>query len=267
MFSTFKENKEQSRTGMRAVRGLWTLGGITAMLGLIAFTESRQGQKECRDVVVKIDKVDGHQFLSQRDVTGYLTNEGSDPVRGKSFDEIDFRQLEKRLMGYGLVKNCQVSRDLTGNLIVSVEQPHPVARLIMLGNRTQLVAGQYVSEEGRFFPISMNHTVRVPLLSGGYFVKHRSLADTSSRGLLNLLTMIRRDPFWQAQITEIDVSEQGAVTMWPVYGKHRIELGLPINLELKFKKLKLFYKSILSTEEGAGYSRVNVQYRNQIVCE
>ncbi|KAB7732192.1 hypothetical protein F5984_08285 [Rudanella paleaurantiibacter] len=257
MFSTFNHKR----------KWLWTLGGGLSLFAIIAFTEARQEQKHCREVVVKLDKVDGHQFLTRRDVTGYLTNEGSDPVIGESFDQIDFRQLEQRLKRHGLVKNCQVSRDLKGNLIVSIQQPQPLARLISSDNSLGYLEGQYVSEEGRFFPISMNHTVRVPLLSGAYFAKHTSLTDSSSRGLIELLTMIRNDAFWQAQVTDIDVNAQGAVTMWPTYGKHRIEMGLPINLELKFKKLKLFYKSILSSRGWDRYSRVNVQYRNQIVCE
>jgi cell division protein FtsQ len=257
MFSTFNVKK----------KALWAMGAGLSLIGLIAFTEVRQEQTRCREILVHLDQVDGHQFLSRRDVTGYLTNEGSDPVIGETFDKIDFRQLEQRLKRHGLVKNCQVSRDLMGNLVVSIEQPRPVARLVNINYNLSFVTGQYISEEGRFFPVSMNHTVRVPLLSGSYFSKRTTLTDSSSRGLVELLTMIRKDPFWQAQITEIDVSEKGAVTMWPTYGKHRIELGAPINLELKFKKLKLFYKSVLSVKGWKKYSRVNVQYRNQIVCE
>jgi cell division protein FtsQ len=262
MFAIFKLRKSRTATTV-----ISTVAGIALILGLIAFTEARQGQKTCREVIVKLDKVDGHQFLSRRDVTGYITNEGSDPVVGESFDKLDFRQLEQRLKRHGLVKNCQVSRDLMGNLIVSIEQPRPVARLVSLTGGLQFVEGQYVSEEGRFFPISMNHTVRVPLVSGGYFSRHNTLTDTTSQGLVKLLNLIRNDPFWQAQVAEIEVSEQGAVTLWPVYGKHRMELGMPIHLDLKFKKLKLFYKSILSAKGWDRYSRVNVQYRNQIVCE
>lgn len=257
MFSTFNLNGKL----------LWALGAGCSLIALIAFTEARQSQKRCQEVVVHLDKVDGHQFLSKRDVTGYLTNEGSNPVVGETFDKIDFRELEQRLRQHGLVKNCQVSRDLMGSLVVNIEQPRPLARLVSLGSDLRFVGGQYVSEEGRFFPISMNHTVRVPLLSGRYFANHATLTDSSSRGIVELLTLIRKDAFWQAQITEIDVSERGAVTMWPAYGKHRIELGAPINLELKFKKLKLFYKSVLSVKGWSKYSRVNVQYRNQIVCE
>jgi cell division protein FtsQ len=257
MFSTFNHKR----------KWLWTLGAGLVLVALIAFTEAKQGQKRCQQVVVKLDKVDGHQFLTRRDVTGYITNEGNDPVVGELFDQIDFRQLEQRLKRHGLVKSCQVSRDLMGNLIVSVQQPQPVARLLSTNNSLRFLQGQYVSEEGRFFPISMNHTVRVPLLSGGYFTKHQSLTDSSSRGLVELLTTIRKDAFWQALITDIEVNEQGAVVMWPAYGKHQIEMGLPINLELKFKKLKLFYKSVLPSQGWDRYSRVNVQYRNQIVCE
>lgn len=257
MFSTFNDKK----------KWLWTMGAGFTLIALVAFTEARQGEKRCREVVVHLDKVDGHYFLTRRDVTGYLTNEGSDPVIGETFDKIDFRQLEQRLKRHGLIRDCQVSRDLTGSLIVSIQQPKPVARLVTLGNDLRFVGGQYVSEQGRLFPISMNHTVRVPLLSGAYFTRRRTLTDSSSRGLVALLNTIRNDAFWQAQIAEIEVNERGEVMLWPVYGKHQIELGPPVNLELKFKKLKLFYKSVLSAQGWDRYSRVNVQYRNQIVCE
>ncbi|RYC69035.1 cell division protein FtsQ/DivIB [Spirosoma sordidisoli] len=257
MFSTFKSTR----------KWFYMAGGLVTLLGLIAFTEVRQDQKRVRAVVVKLNQVDGHQFLTRRDVTGYLTNGGADPVIGKQYEEVDFRQLEVRLRQHGLVKTCQVSRDLMGNLLVSVEQPRPVARLMTDSEGVRTVSGQYISEEGRFFPISMNYTARVPILTGPYFKRNRSLASERNQPLLGLLRYIADDPLWRAQIAELSVDEQGEVTMWPQVGNHRIELGLPADLDAKFKKLKLVYTDVLPAKGWDRYSRVNVQYRNQIVCE
>ena len=237
------------------------------MLGLIAFTEVRHGQKHVRAVVIRLDQVDGHQFLTRRDVMGYLTNEGADPISGKDYKEVDFRRLEKRLQQHGLVKKCQVSRDLTGNLIVVIEQPRPLARLMTSGDGARVVSGQYVSEEGRFFPISMNYSARVPILTGDYFRQNRSLVSERNQPLLDLLKRIHDDPFWRAQITELSVDKQGEVTMWPQMGNHRIEFGPPTELDEKFKKLKLVYTDVLPAKGWDRYSRVSVQYRNQLVCE
>lgn len=257
MFSTFKSVRN----------GLFAVGGLLGLFSLIAFTEIRHGQKRVGAVVVRLNQVNGHQFLTKRDVSGYLTNEGADPVIGKAYTEMDLRRLETRLRRHGLVQNCQVSRDLSGNLLVTIEQPRPVARLVTPGEGARNVSGQYISEKGRFFPISMNYTARVPILAGGYFAVNRSLASARNQPLLTLLNQIQDDPFWRAQITELSVDEQGEVTMWPQLGNHRIEFGPPTDLEAKFKKLKLFYTDVLPAKGWDRYSRVSVQYRNQIVCE
>ncbi|MBC7571483.1 MAG: hypothetical protein H7319_17390 [Spirosoma sp.] len=255
MLSTFKSTK----------KSLYAAGLLVATLGLIAFTEVRQEQKRVQAVMIRLNQVDGHQFLTRRDVTGYLTNDGADPVIGKDYSEVDFGQLEERLRQHGLVRTCQVSRDLTGNLLVQIEQPKPVARLMT--NTEGQVGGQYVSEEGRFFPVSMNYTARVPILTGPYFKQNRSLANERNQPLLDLLRRIQSDTFWRAQITELSVDEAGEVTLWPQMGNHRIEFGSPTDLEAKFKKLKLIYTDVLPAKGWDRYSRISVQYRNQIVCE
>ena len=113
----------------------------------------------------------------------------------------------------------------------------------------------------------MNYSARVPILTGDYFAVNRSLASARNQPLLKLLNHIQDDPFWRAQITELSVDEQGDVTMWPQLGNHLIDFGPPVELEAKFKKLKLFYTDVLPAKGWDRYSRVSVQYRNQIVCE
>ncbi len=257
MFSTFKSSK----------KWLLAVGGIFCLLGLIAFTEVRHGQKHVRAVIIRLDQVDGHRFLTRRDVMGYLTNEGNDPIIGKNYGDIDFHKLEMRLQQHGLINKCQISRDLTGDLLVVIEQPHPLARLMLSGDGIRNVSGQYVSEEGRFFPISMNYSARVPVLTGNYFAQNRSLANERNRPLLDLLKRIHDDPFWRAQITELSVDDRGEITMWPLMGNHIIEFGPPTELDAKFKKLKIVYTDVLPAKSWDHYSRVSVQYRNQIVCE
>ena len=257
MFSTFKSSQ----------KWLFVLGGLLSLFGLIAFTEIRHGQKQVQAVTMQIDEVDGHRFLTRKDVMGYLTNEGADPIIGKDYAEVDMRQLEHRLKQHGLVRNCQISRDLTGTLLVVIEQPRPVARLVVSGDGLRSVSGQYVNEEGRFFPISMNYSARVPVLSGAYFAQNRSLANTRNQPLLDLLKRIHNDPFWRAQLAELSVNEAGEVTMWPQVGNHRIDFGMPVDLDAKFRKLKLVYTNVLPAKGWDKYSLISVQYKNQIVCE
>jgi cell division protein FtsQ len=246
---------------------LIALATSIGLLGLIAFTDVRQGHKRCQGIVVQIDGAEAGRFLTKRDVTGYLTNEGTDPILGAFFSELNFVKLEERLRQHGLVQSCDVSRDLDGNLLVGVEEPIPVARLVDNTLDIRHISGLYVSEKGRFFPISMNYSARVPLLTGSYFKKRTSLTDTANKPLIVLLTTIQTDAFWRAMITDVEADSLGNVTLTSAAENLRVEIGKPTDLEPKFTKLKLFYKHVLPLKRAEPYHRVNVQYRNQLVCE
>ena len=259
MFPTFSNPK----------KWLWSVAGAVTLFGLVAFTEHRIRQSHCEAIIVRLHEVDGQRFLTRRDVTGFLTNNGADPLVGKAFEAIDLGALEQRLRQYSLIKQAHLSRDLAGNLLVDVSQPQPLARLVDgAGSEVvQWLGGQYISDEGRFFPLSMNYTARVPIVSGAWFQQHRTLADKAGRPLLNLLQYIRQDELWRAQIAEIEVNAVGEVTLWPQVGNYQIEFGTPDGLATKFKKVKLFYTQIAPRRGWDRYHRVNVQYRNQLVCE
>ncbi|MEZ0485657.1 cell division protein FtsQ/DivIB [Fibrella aquatica] len=257
MFSTFSNRK----------KWLWQTIGVITLFCLLAFTEQRLHQRQCEAILVSIDEIAGQRFLTRRDVTGFLTNNGSDPIVGQSFDEINLSKLEQRLRQYSLIKQAHVSRDLAGNLIVQIEQPKPVARLVPGGEGIRAISGQYISSEGRFFPLSMNYSARVPLISGAWFQTHRNLSDQAGQPLLALLQYIQASDLWRAQIAEVSVDQSGSVTMWPQVGNYQIDFGMPDAIETKFKKVKLFYTQIAPQKGWDRYHRVSVQYRNQLVCE
>jgi cell division protein FtsQ len=244
------------------------LAALVMVFGLVAFAEVRQQNLFVADISVWIKPVDGHSFLTTRDVRGYLTNEGRDPLEGKPLSTVSLRQLERRLLRHGLVSRCDVSRDLAGNLLVSIEQPRPLARLIETGDTLHPTTGQYIGEDGRYFPLSMNHTARVPTITGAFFTAER-LPEARRSGplLLDLLRFLDADPFWRAQVAGVEVGADGHVTLLPQVGRHRLEIGPATDLDAKFKKLKLFYTDVIPLKGWDYYRRVNVQYRNQLVCE
>ena len=49
--------------------------------------------------------------------------------------------------------------------------------------------------------------------------------------------------------------------------KQKIYFGNTDNMEIKFKKLELFYKNILPTKGWNYYESVNLKFKNQIVCK
>ena len=55
--------------------------------------------------------------------------------------------------------------------------------------------------------------------------------------------------------------------MVPRVGKHIVYLGQPQNVKNKLERLRKFYRHGLNKVGWNKYSRINVEYGNQIICK
>lgn len=244
------------------------IGGILGV-AVLAFVEIRHRQKRCRSIIVHLDNKADYPFFAEQDIKALLTKNGTEPAEGTLFEHIDLKNLEKRVQQNRLVRKCQAYQDLSGNLVVDIEQQKPLARLVQFSDdrRTVSAAGNYLTATGELVPLSGRFAARVVLVSGDFFSNSRNLNGKIGVGLIALLKKIQQDPFWRAQVTQLIVERDGEITMLPQVGSHRIEFGFPDEVEAKFEKLKLFYKTILPLKGWERYHRVSVKFHNQIVCE
>ena len=146
------------------------------------------------------------------------------------------------------------------------ELRRPIARIV----RNDGPDG-YIAEDGTIMPVSEKFTSRVILVSGSYVPKmleqNNMNAKEESKQILELINTIRADEFWNAQIAQLDIDNKTRVTLYPQVGDERIEFGKPDDLEIKFRKLMIFYKEILPRTGWNKYNRVNLEYEGQIVTE
>jgi cell division protein FtsQ len=84
---------------------------------------------------------------------------------------------------------------------------------------------------------------------------------------MELISFIYRDEFWRAQIVGMDIPKKSDIRLHQQVGKQVIEFGDAKDIQDKFKKINLFYEEILPKKGWNTYSRVNVKYKGQIVCE
>lgn len=83
---------------------------------------------------------------------------------------------------------------------------------------------------------------------------------------MELLRFLNTDPFWKAQVTQLNVDKDGEIDLMTLLGDQRVELGTAENFESKFKKLRIFYDKVLS-KDWSRYKRISVKFQDQIVCE
>lgn len=239
--------------------------GISALCLLVSigFVNKKQSEKQVQNVTVHIHNQDGNYFLNDADVMKLVSGKEGRVIPGTPLEELDLKQIENRVKSHKFVENAQAYTDLKGNLMINVWQAEPIARVMKSGKDL------YISDKGAFIPVSDRYTARVLLLEGDYWANQKEnwLQDSTNVELFSLVNFVVHDPFWRAQIAEISVAKDGDITMYPQVTKQLIEFGDAYDYKKKFKKLSIFYDRILKDKGWNYYSKVNVAYKDQIVCE
>lgn len=245
---------------------LFALACLLLLVGGAVFGRTRQAARACTGVRLRIDNETNNFFVGQQEITALLTRDGAAPLVGRTPDELNLAALETRLRTNRFVQQAEVYRGLSGEVRVRIRQNRPLARLV----HSDAAQDQYVDEEGHLLPLSTRFTARVlPLTSvpGGPELTSAFFQDSAGRSYLELLTLLQTDPFWRAQVAQVTLLPSGKVVLWPQIGEQLIEFGYADRAPEKLAKLLAFYRHVLPTTGWDCYRRVNVEYRNQIVCQ
>lgn len=243
----------------------WFLATVLVFVS-IGFADKKQNRRFNGKIVIMITNQFNNYFIDENDLLAIINGMGLDPEKGSMPHFPDLRGIEKRLEAEMFISDAQIFRDLMGNLVVVAAQRRPIARIIRPD-----APDAYIGEEGTILPVSEKFTSRVMLVSGDFtdhLVKTASLTmDDQNRPYFELIRFINADPFWKAQISQLEIAEDGKINMYPQVTKQVIEFGLPDDIEIKFRKLNIFYKKILPFKGWNYYRRVSLEYKDQIVCE
>lgn len=236
-----------------------------AIFFLIGLVEKKHGDKFVRQIVISIEQQYDNFFVDRGDIHKLVSDENKINIVGTAMDDIDLKEIEGRIKTNPFVKSVDVYKDLKGALIVNIKQRRPIARVM----RNTGPDG-YISESGVVLPTSEQFTARVVLVSGKNvddLVKNDLAADKAGQSLLEVLQYIDQNPFWKAQVAQIEINKNNEMTIYPQVGKQIISFGTPEDYRTKFRNLKIFFKKILPQKGWNYYTRVNIKYNNQIVCE
>jgi cell division protein FtsQ len=89
----------------------------------------------------------------------------------------------------------------------------------------------------------------------------------ASKTLAPVANIIRDDKFWKNQIVQLNVLGDGSLELIPRIGEHVAFLGQPTDIEKKLDRLRKFYRYGLNEAGWNRYSRISVEFDNQIICK
>lgn len=239
----------------------------------LGFMSERRSRLVCTGVEVTIPDSMDHRFIGRRDVMTLIQGNGHKWI-GEYLSDINTQAVESLIYRNPAVKEARVFKTVGGILKVKVTQRQPVLRII-----NRYGENFYIDDDGGLMPWSAKFTARVLVANGNIADRFDSrkangyslLADTTGnnrtlKDLTRLALYIRDNDFWNAQIEQVFVEENGDYDLIPRVGGHLIILGKLDEMEDKFAKLKLMYEVGLPNEGWNKYSTINLKFRNQVVC-
>lgn len=255
---------------MRSKETIWRIigiiGSIIILFSMISSIDKRDVGYNIDDIEVRIENTYENFFIDAEDVMALIVEHKGDTILGDDMGRVNLKEIEARIEKHSFIKDAQVFRDLTGHLVVKATQNKPVARILASNGKNA-----YLGEDGEILPTSTKYTARVVILSGNYMnqmiFRGNITEDEYDQKIFGLINYINEDKFWSKQIAQIDINSKGKIVMIPQIGGQKLEFGRADDIEQKFKRLEIFFKEIMPTKGWNTYSRVNVEYKDQIICE
>lgn len=244
---------------------LWSMALATGsgLLVLLIAAINKKNHTVCNGTEVTISGKSGDFFLNKQDVINIITPDKNNPAKGKLLAGFDLKKIEATLKQNVWVKDAQLFFDNNNVLRISVEERAPVARIFTVNGNSF-----YIDSSGKRLPLNNRMTVKLPVFSNFPSDKDRLMGADSllMQQIRQISPFIMSNPFWMAQIAQIDITPYRTFEMMPVIGKHIIAFGDGENYEQKFHRLMLFYQQVGAQVGLDKYSIINVQYDNQVVA-
>lgn len=234
-----------------------TLAAIT--LVLLVSSVYKKNHRVCTGVEVTFHG-DGNYFIDEKGVLALLKDFGV--IQGLPIESIDLKNLKSRLETDTWIANAELFFDNKQVLQVAVEEKQPVARVF-----TTAGSSFYIDSACKQLPLSEKLTARLPMFTN-FPASAQKLSKPDSALLSDIRDLglfIQGDEFWNAQVSQVDITPQG-FEMFPVVGNHVVVLGKGGEWQHKFDRLFSFYKQVWTKVGFEKYERLDVQFDGQVVA-
>lgn len=217
--------------------------------GLFAFTNSRNDVRKIIGTNITFLN-DDNLYITYETVNKLLIqNTNSTPNVAK--ETLDLNRIEHALNSNKMIQSAHVYVTVNGQLDVSITQRTPIARV-------SGATSYYIDTEGERMPLSSVYAARVPLVTGSITTQNLKDAYTVSK-------YINDDAFLKTNVIGIHCTNN-EFELQLRSDNFVVVVGNAKELQRKFTNFKAFYQKALKDNSLTNFSKVNLQFGNQVVC-
>ena len=214
-------------------------------------------------VNINITGVQNHYFLDKIEVKGILEKVNKKKLENSTIGRTDLSAMEKELRKDQWIRKVEMFFDNNKILQVNIDEREPVARIFTTSGNSF-----YIDTALTRLSVSNKFSARLPVFTNfpTDVIVLTKKDSTLLKDIGTLSDFITNDPFWMAQIEQVDITPYYTFELTPKLGNQIIRFGNIENYKEKFNNLLAFYKKIQTRVGWNLYSIVDVQFSNQIVA-
>ena len=243
---------------------------ILVVVGILFYVNSEQDKISCGELTVLIQLKGSGKLLSEKEIREMVSTLCEE--NGGKASALSTAEIENSIEQFPTVKNAEVYRRVSGELVIDIEERTPICRIQELSG-----TDYYMDDTGELFPLVKGFAARVPLVNGNLkepYAYRRGIMNSDSLKTVSMLDdvfalfrVIRKDPFMHSLVEQVWISESGEFELIPKIDDHVIVFGDTTHMEGKCNKLKIFYEEGLNTKGWNLYQTIDLKYQNQIICK
>ena len=255
------------------VLAFFVLMGAGALV-LWAFSISRHNTQPVPELRVNIQKGQNvDELITKREVDS-IVHSHFGLLQGTPMSQIDVGAIQVAVNRHPAIQSCNVYMGVDGILNIDIQQRAPMFRVMNSDG-----GGFYVDTLGQSFNLLDRSVAYVPIVSvegvmgAMEFPATRAYYDENTLGLTYLDELVtfgnhmRKHADLKDWTEHVHLTAMGTLEVIPRIGRHVIDYGSIYNLEMKTKMLFQFYRSQLYITDLEKYSRINLNFENQVICE
>lgn len=232
----------------------WNYIKMIVLLILVVFLYAFSSTRNAKRLVSQpnIQFVGNKNLFITQEAVSKLLIQNQQGVTNVLKETLDLNDLESTLNANPIIEFAEVYVNVEGKLTAEVKQKTPIARVVSNGN-------YYIDSNGGVMPLSKNYTERVPFVTG--FVNKDNLNT-----VYTVADYVLKDEFLKQNVIEIHQNKNNSIDLKLRQTKFVVHLGQVKQLEKKINNLKAFYIKATKDKVLDKYSKVSLQFGNQVVC-
>jgi len=243
-------------------------------LVLWAFSISKHNAQPVPEVRITIQRGQNVDELISKQEIDSIVHSHFGLLQGTPMDQIDVGAIQIAVNRHPAIQSCNVYMGVDGILNIEIQQRAPMFRVMNSDG-----SGFYVDTLGQSFNLLDRAVAYVPIytvegvMGAMQYPATKDYYDENTLGLTYLDELIifgnhmRKHADLKDWTEHVHLTSTGTLEIIPRIGRHVIEYGSIYNLEMKTKMLFQFYRSQLYITNLEKYSRINLNFENQVICE